>query len=250
LIIEGVPGRRQRREALRDACSAALSAEVESREVRARLGDFADSESSFERVVFDDLADVVGDASSSRLQRAVRALSGRPRATRRTLLLDRYLLEEDVSVTTNAELFRCRNLLADAAHQFDEEVLSGAVQSCLATGRAVTPVIEVNDATRLDDVTEHIHDHYFDLADIDYDRAEASITVPFRSGDKDPVRRLLRFESVEALAIRDTERIATYDFNELRWNAAARTIHVRTNVPLGFDVAVDEVRVTLERTFG
>jgi hypothetical protein len=238
---------RSRRHVAREACREVLACRLDPSEFRGRWGALASSDSSFERIVFQDLLDVLEDSSGSPLRGWARLVSRRPKATQDTLRLDLHLLGEDDSEATDAELLRCRYALAGVAPKLDDDCLTDAVQSCVTAGKELRTVVDVRGAERLADLTDHIHDCWFDVGDIEHDRARATVTLPFRCGRGDTVRRVLTFHCVRSVAIHDTEKIGTYDFYELTYDPTTERIRVKTNIPLGFEVDVDEVYVTLDQ---
>jgi hypothetical protein len=170
----------------------------------------------------------------------------RPRAKHDTLRLDLRLLAADPSAASDPELLRCRYALDGVVSELEESAMTEAAQTCLSDGKSLSVAAEVSNTAGLGEVTDHIHDCWFDLEDIEHDRDRSTVTVPFRCGPRDTVRRLLRFQLVRGLLIRDTEQIGTYDFNKLVYDPTTERIRVETNIPLGMEVEVGGIQVTVE----
>jgi hypothetical protein len=125
----------------------------------------------------------------------------------------------------------------------------------------VSLVLEIQDAARLDEIADYIHDCFFNVSDVTFDRRAKTLVVPYRrrsdrlrvSGRLGWRRRpftrwILRFGLVRDYAIHDTEQIDSYNFNVLQYDADRHVISIRTGVPLEFEVQVDDVLVTVEST--
>ncbi len=112
----------------------------------------------------------------------------------------------------------------------------------------------------LDEITDAIHDRWFDVEQIDFDR-DARILRVFFSDDAEPslVRsllskphadkkarpRVLEIHNVDSYRIQDTERVGAYDFNKLRYAPGTGTVSVETGVPLEMVVTVSDLEVVV-----
>ena len=96
----------------------------------------------------------------------------------------------------------------------------------------------------LDAVAPYIHDCWFDLSEMERSADGTVLTIPYA---RPPERWWLRFDSVRDVHVTDTEQIGRYDFNVLAYDPATSRIRVLTGVPLGLEVEVDSVHVTVER---
>jgi hypothetical protein len=126
----------------------------------------------------------------------------------------------------------------------------------------MTTVLEIADPSELDNADEYVHDCWFSISDVTFDRADGMLTVPYRRHNlvedterkrwrrtrRVDVRWLLRVGFVRDYSIRDTERIDMYDFNQLRYDESRQVLTVETNIPLGFAIEVDRLRITIEAT--
>lgn len=115
----------------------------------------------------------------------------------------------------------------------------------------------------IDRISDFIHDWYFDLADVSFDKARSELTIAFDreffdSRDKNaegilgrveiPVyRSYLTIGNVEGYETIDTLQIGRYDFESLSFEADSKVITIHTNTPLGFEIRVDAFQVTLSR---
>jgi arsenate reductase (thioredoxin) len=126
-----------------------------------------------------------------------------------------------------------------------------------------TLVFEAHAPQDLGRVTYLIHDQWFNVADVAYDPEARTLTVPFDREDRDAAvtertgllfrlvripsfRWYLKFESVRDYEIIDTERVGTYDFNEVVYDEEKKRFSVETNIPLRMYVDVDDIHVLVE----
>jgi len=110
-----------------------------------------------------------------------------------------------------------------------------------------------------------IHDHWFNVEDVSHDAAGGTLSVTFtrpsETAEKTS-RRILFFRrvcvpitewsleigNVETYTLKETEGIGRYDFNELQFSEAERTLTVKTGVPLVFQIRVSALDVTVRET--
>lgn len=122
--------------------------------------------------------------------------------------------------------------------------------------------VRITDRAELNRINELIHDYWFDLEDVTFDEATSAVQIRFlrprlgpaekssgwslfRRVDVDYVGSFLRIAQVRSWALEDTERIGSYDFNELRYDQAAHRIQIATGIPLGFHVDVEALDVSV-----
>jgi hypothetical protein len=126
-------------------------------------------------------------------------------------------------------------------------------------------VVKILRAKRTDEIeaiNDLIHDAFFDVDDIAFD-SQASIlsfkfdlpTLPSGLGLKEfiyssktspGVECLLKIYNVEKYSIDDTEKVGRYDFNIIEFDAPARVVYIRTNIPIGIQILVSELEISLE----
>ena len=109
-------------------------------------------------------------------------------------------------------------------------------------------------------INDLIHDKWFDVDDVEHDEsrrrvkvivldvfASSSISRAFRDTglSEKGTRGTLIIDHCRALRIDDTEEIGRYDINRLRYEAAGGTLTLETNTPLGFQLDVDALDVSL-----
>lgn len=132
---------------------------------------------------------------------------------------------------------------------------------------AISARVRVEEPRFLDLATWLIHDQWFDPEEIDFDDERGMLTIPFEFEDtsreeivdrswrgrrkraKVPrLRGVLTIGAVNDWELKDTERVGTYDFNELVYDEAQDQLQVVTNIPLELSVAVSRIDVTVEVT--
>ena len=79
---------------------------------------------------------------------------------------------------------------------------------------------------------DEIHDRYFDLEKVEYDKSRSQWKVVFGDSKRGPYERALVITGVEDYYLRDTERIRFYSINELQVNLQTCTLTLACNVPI------------------
>jgi hypothetical protein len=117
----------------------------------------------------------------------------------------------------------------------------------------------------LDRVTGEIHDAFFDLDDVAFDRDAGQVVIPFRRWSYDEARRvkqsrlgstweapwyrwLLRVERVETFDLNDEAQIGDADFGHLSYDEQTRTLTIDCNTPVTISLQVTGLAVTVEET--
>jgi len=120
-------------------------------------------------------------------------------------------------------------------------------------------------AEELDEITGQIHDAFFDLDDVRFDRDVGQLVIPFRRWSYDETRRVkqgrigstweapwyrwfLRVERVEALELKDDAQIGSADFGHVSYDQQTRTVTIHCNIPVTLSVQVTGLEVTVEET--
>lgn len=120
--------------------------------------------------------------------------------------------------------------------------------------------MHATNVAQLEDVTSEIHDCWFDVDSIQYDRESGRVRIPFAlSGKKSlagslvskpsvgaqSARRVLEIRNVEELQLDDVEKVGSYDFNKLTYLPEARTLVVLTGIPLRLEARVVRIDVAI-----
>ena len=122
--------------------------------------------------------------------------------------------------------------------------------------------VRINDGSQLKRVNEVIHDYWFDLDEVVFDKETSTLQIRFtrprlepspkRSGlallhkvDVPYVEAFLRIHHVLRWTAEDSERIGSYDFNELLFDEARKRIRVSTGVPLVLFADVEEFELSV-----
>jgi hypothetical protein len=120
-------------------------------------------------------------------------------------------------------------------------------------------IMKGSDLSRINEV---IHDYWFDLDDVTFDEAASMLVIRFsrplvktdapasgwsllRRVEVPYVESFLRLHHVRGWALEDTERIGSYDFNELRFDEGKQRIQITTGVPLNLSADVERLEVSV-----
>lgn len=122
--------------------------------------------------------------------------------------------------------------------------------------------VRITRGSELRRINEIIHDYWFDLDDVTFDEATSMLEIRFsrpsvrtdspasrwwllRRVEVPYVESFLRIHHVRSWALQDTERIGSYDFNELRFDEGKQRIQITTGVPLSLAVDVARLEVSV-----
>lgn len=103
-------------------------------------------------------------------------------------------------------------------------------------------------------VTDAVHDCWFEIDAVRMiDSNTLEIPVRCTSGhffasardSADSPTNLLRIHEVESFDIRDTQKVGSYNCNELKFNSIRKQITITTGIPLDFLIQVKRLRVTV-----
>ena len=135
--------------------------------------------------------------------------------------------------------------------------------------------VSAYDEAALAEVEGGIHDWFFDLADVRYDRAARQVLIPFRRWSYEQARRLppsrrgllwsalgrlspkweapwhrwfLRMERVTDFTIRDEAQIGTADFNTISYDSRKQSLTIECSIPVTMRFKVEGLAVHLEET--
>lgn len=118
--------------------------------------------------------------------------------------------------------------------------------------------LRVRDESGLREVVDRIHDLWFDLQRIHFDKTEGILKIDLLEEDHYRVVRSrpnqdaradleLRLAHVESVDIRDTERVGFYDVNSITYDPIAKKVTISTGIPLEFHVRVAALDLELRR---
>ncbi|KPK48587.1 MAG: hypothetical protein AMK72_06555 [Planctomycetes bacterium SM23_25] len=99
----------------------------------------------------------------------------------------------------------------------------------------------------LPQLLDEIHDRYFDLQRVQYDREAGQWRLPFGDSKYGPYEHAVVVRGVREYHLQDTERIRFYCINELKFSLETESVILTCDVPIGIrlDVQPDFV-VSLE----
>lgn len=119
---------------------------------------------------------------------------------------------------------------------------------------AMENYFSVETPEQLHRITEAVHDCWFELEAvrmIDNDTLE----IPFRCTDghffssaraaSESAATILRIHGVESFEVRDTEKVGSYDCNEVQFDPNRGQVTITTGIPLDFRVQVSRLRMTV-----
>lgn len=102
----------------------------------------------------------------------------------------------------------------------------------------------------LEDITDYIHDCWFDAESIGPVSENGVLSIRFFSSNPKSQDReddchhgMLRIDNVIKLRTIDSENIKYYDVNEMLWDKSVGKIVVATNIPFVFEVWVSALEV-------
>ena len=90
-------------------------------------------------------------------------------------------------------------------------------------------------------IEEALHDEWFALSAVQYNEADHEVRIPFTERGLTLVVRGAR-----RMFIDDREKVDLYDLNRLEFNPTRAELTIHTGVPLGFTIAVDDLKVLIE----
>lgn len=110
--------------------------------------------------------------------------------------------------------------------------------------------------TELNNINDVIHDHWFDIEDVHFDRGRGRLRIRFeapqpnlenRSDRKPnpPSPLSLVIDGVGDVKLIETEHVGRYDFNVLRYDAEEGALTVDTGIPLKFQLNVSRLDVSI-----
>lgn len=116
--------------------------------------------------------------------------------------------------------------------------------------------VVIEDASDLHVVLDHLHDRWFDVEAVVFDRARMKVTVPFWSspgwryprdrstGVAKPFDRVMTVLHVLDYVVSDTEHIAVYSFSDVKF--ADGSIAIRADPKLTIHMRVERLEIRLE----
>jgi hypothetical protein len=128
----------------------------------------------------------------------------------------------------------------------------------------VTKILTAKRTDELEAINDLIHDSFFEVDDISFDSQASTLSFKFElptlpsglglkqfiySSKTSPgVECLLTIHKVLKYIIEDTEKVGRYDFNIIEFDAPAKIVRIRTNIPIGIQMLVSELEISLEVT--
>jgi hypothetical protein len=102
----------------------------------------------------------------------------------------------------------------------------------------------------LEVITRQLHDLWFDVSEVRFDRAHGTVTIPFLSHHQPRASaafrdRWLCIGRVEHLQLEESEGIGRYDFNKFRFAPETGVLRLSTGVPLTLEINVAELDVSV-----
>lgn len=103
-------------------------------------------------------------------------------------------------------------------------------------------------AGELDRLLRLLHDRWFDVADVKFDRAAGTVTVPFLvASEPKPGAGMrdcwLRIRHVTHMELQESEGVGRYDLNDFWFESEAGRLQIRTGIPLRFELKVNALEL-------
>lgn len=128
----------------------------------------------------------------------------------------------------------------------------------------MSKVLQVQAANQLDLINNAIHDWWFDVDEIRFDREKATLTMRFvpeevyrssrRSSPRDrgkPSKQMyLVARNVLEFRVKDTEKVRFYDLNVLKYDPAKKSLRFSTGVPIEIEARVSDLFIELAEEMG
>lgn len=117
----------------------------------------------------------------------------------------------------------------------------------------------VRDARELDGIINVVHDYWFDVDDVSFDESRRRLVIKFQRptvASRDTPPRLLarsrplsdwvlEIEEVDGCHLEESEGVGKYDFNEILYSGADRSLTITTGIPLAFRMDVESLDITV-----
>ena len=121
----------------------------------------------------------------------------------------------------------------------------------LCCGGKMKEEIVIYDQGRINEITDFIHDCWFDIDKIVFEQESRTLKIFFVK-DEDTSKKVfseycLNFFSVVSYKIVDSEKIGLYDFNKLIYNPMLHEIAILTGVPIDIRIKIEEFKISLTR---
>lgn len=99
-------------------------------------------------------------------------------------------------------------------------------------------------------VTRQLHDLWFEVAEVRFDRVSGTVLVPFLAAHQPRPSaefrdRWLRIGRVQEMKLEESEGVGRYDFNEFRYSPRAALLELRTGIPLTFKLSVSRLDLSV-----
>jgi hypothetical protein len=117
--------------------------------------------------------------------------------------------------------------------------------------------IDIKNPKELKTIVDVIHDWWFDLDKIRFDPDTSTLSIPFSEQIDDDHKTeskntkenlLLQIKHVQKYQINDTEKIGTYDFNEIEYDEDKNRLNITTGVPLGFEIYISGFEIIVSNS--
>jgi hypothetical protein len=98
-------------------------------------------------------------------------------------------------------------------------------------------IMTITDHTQLPELVDRVHDNWFDVEGIVYDRAGKRITFRVEPKQRDldggsSKGIAIEIRNVDELIITDTERVRYYDVNEITFNPNGGSLVLTSGIPI------------------
>jgi hypothetical protein len=108
--------------------------------------------------------------------------------------------------------------------------------------------LQILDPSELAKLLDVLHDEWFDVDALDFDRSRSVLRIPFRDREDTQQQRstnCLEIRNVDSYEVQDTEHVGFYDLNEIRYEPSQQRLTIVTGVPLGFTIQIRQFELVL-----
>jgi hypothetical protein len=119
----------------------------------------------------------------------------------------------------------------------------------------MTHIIGIKNPSEIIKIIDAIHDCWFDINEIQFDKDKAILSIPYKVDIKDDRLKatkkpnasyLLQIKNVKNYFLHDTEKIGCYDFNKIEYDKDKKFIHITTGVPLKLTIYIFDFEIIIK----
>ena len=106
----------------------------------------------------------------------------------------------------------------------------------------------ITETNRISELLDLVHDRWFDIAELNWDRDRAFVALRLARRKKDLGRTTndqvtLVIRNAESLKITDTEKVQIYDLNEITYDDHNQLVTITGGIPITIQVKVTSLHL-------